>query len=351
MVKKSVDSLNLEEHDMLNPFNPNAWDWGNLDDNFLQFGQPDFQTDHFSQSNPPQYDSNNDSDSFLLDLSNFNADPTTESSPYNSLLPEISTVAEAHSTNSAALIEGADSGCFLNDQLCLPAPGESHESFFDHVLGSIWTPATTSTSEVNPVTLDTTNLGPIQNQEDEQEEDYQTCDDWKPGALNCKSLVSERNRRKRLNQQLLALRALVPNTTKMDRRSVLGDALAYLKSIHEATAQTQAELKWRSSSSSSSSFRYNHSSLQPPPVHKNSEALVSTQMLAPLPPRSSFKQKAHILERRSRIGGPSNISSPCIYVLTTVFIKVRKQRRMTEERLKSSITSTALRSGLKLQNP
>ncbi|KAJ8638138.1 hypothetical protein MRB53_012405 [Persea americana] len=35
--------------------------------------------------------------------------------------------------------------------------------------------------------------------------------------------------------------------------------------------------------------------------------------------------------------GPSNISSPCIYVLTTVFIKVRKQRRMTEERLKSSI--------------
>ncbi|KAJ8638139.1 hypothetical protein MRB53_012406 [Persea americana] len=174
--------------------------------------EPDFQTDRFSQSNPPQYDSNNDSDSFLLDLSNFNADPTTESSPYNSLLPEISTVAEAHSTNSAALIEGADSGCFLNDQLCLPAPGESHESFFDHVLGSIWTPATTSTSE-------------------------------KPGALNCKSLVSERNRRKRLNQQLLALRALVPNITKMDRRWVLGDALAYLKSIHEATAQTQAELK------------------------------------------------------------------------------------------------------------
>ncbi|OVA08590.1 Myc-type [Macleaya cordata] len=58
----------------------------------------------------------------------------------------------------------------------------------------------------------------------------------------CKNLVSERNRRTRLSQQLLALRALVPNITKMDKRSVLVDALAYLRSIHEETTRLQKEL-------------------------------------------------------------------------------------------------------------
>ncbi|KAI3964268.1 hypothetical protein MKW92_043762 [Papaver armeniacum] len=47
--------------------------------------------------------------------------------------------------------------------------------------------------------------------------------------------MSERIRRKRLNKQLLTLRGMVPNITKMDKRSVLVDALAYLQDILHRT--------------------------------------------------------------------------------------------------------------------
>ncbi|KAI3951951.1 hypothetical protein MKW92_043392 [Papaver armeniacum] len=50
-----------------------------------------------------------------------------------------------------------------------------------------------------------------------------------------KNLKSERNRRKRLNQQYLTLRSIVPNITKMDKRTVLVDALAYLQDILHRT--------------------------------------------------------------------------------------------------------------------
>ncbi|OVA20288.1 Myc-type [Macleaya cordata] len=81
------------------------------------------------------------------------------------------------------------------------------------------------------------------NVDDDDDEDQEIEDEPKRGTLNCKNLVSERNRRKRLSQQLLALRALVPNITKMDKRSVLVDALSYLKNMQEETARIQKELK------------------------------------------------------------------------------------------------------------
>ncbi|CAN1788336.1 Transcription factor bHLH35 [Linum perenne] len=43
--------------------------------------------------------------------------------------------------------------------------------------------------------------------------------DGAASSAACKNIVSERNRRKKLNQRLFALRAVAPNISKMDKET------------------------------------------------------------------------------------------------------------------------------------
>ncbi|KAG6741077.1 hypothetical protein D5086_032495 [Populus alba] len=57
-----------------------------------------------------------------------------------------------------------------------------------------------------------------------------------------KNIVSERNRRKKLNERLFALRAVVPNISKMDKASIIKDAIGYIQELHDQEKKIQAEL-------------------------------------------------------------------------------------------------------------
>ncbi|KAJ0454525.1 putative transcription factor bHLH family [Helianthus annuus] len=56
-----------------------------------------------------------------------------------------------------------------------------------------------------------------------------------------KNLMAERRRRKRLNDRLSMLRSIVPRISKMDRTSILGDTIEYMKELMEKVSTLQGQ--------------------------------------------------------------------------------------------------------------
>ncbi|KAK6945896.1 Myc-type, basic helix-loop-helix (bHLH) domain [Dillenia turbinata] len=58
-------------------------------------------------------------------------------------------------------------------------------------------------------------------------------------------IIAERKRREKLSQRFIALSAIVPGLKKMDKASVLGDAIKYLKQLQEHVKTLEEQTKMR----------------------------------------------------------------------------------------------------------
>ncbi|CAJ2635216.1 unnamed protein product [Trifolium pratense] len=59
-------------------------------------------------------------------------------------------------------------------------------------------------------------------------------------------IIAERLRREKISQQFIALSALIPNLKKMDKASVLGDAIKYVKELKEQVKVLEEQTKKKS---------------------------------------------------------------------------------------------------------
>ncbi|KAM3291326.1 transcription factor bHLH18 [Capsicum chacoense] len=59
-------------------------------------------------------------------------------------------------------------------------------------------------------------------------------------------IIAERKRREKLSQRFIALSALIPGLKKMDKASVLGDAIKYLKQLQERVKTLEEQTKKKS---------------------------------------------------------------------------------------------------------
>ncbi|KAI4322328.1 hypothetical protein L6164_022033 [Bauhinia variegata] len=141
-------------------------------------------------------------------------------------------------------------GCFLDNQL-FSYPGNPLDYNAVNLNGNVYDPGSTLSSfscfegEVKG------GEGGEEEEENDGEEDSSATTNTASTSANTtprrkadrsKTLISERRRRGQMKEKLYALRSLVPNISKMDKASIVGDAVSYVQKLQAQAKKLKAEV-------------------------------------------------------------------------------------------------------------
>ncbi|XP_058074280.1 uncharacterized protein LOC131223019 [Magnolia sinica] len=158
------------------------------------------------------------------------------------------------------------------------------------------------------------------------------------------SVGGDGNAGRRVAEQLQILKSLIPNITQTDERTILEGTRDYLQRIHQDTDQIERELLQQSQGSSSLGSQRDHI------LGVETEKLMEGRFVIKVRWRKGPGMAGHV----QRVIDLLDVKMTSIVVndqnaeemLTTAFVKVKKEMQMTEEGLQDLIIKEAQRSGL-----
>ncbi|KAI3942286.1 hypothetical protein MKW92_047878 [Papaver armeniacum] len=150
-----------------------------------------------------------------------------------------------------------DDGARYNNNQLLSTPGDLFELINNYSAAGSTTTTTSDPISLNPSVVPS--FGSIDIDAVLEEDEENEGDDYSSGTTstrpsssssskrtssvdNSRILGTERKRRVQMKHNLYTLRALVPNITKMDKASIIGDAVSYVQDLQKNAKRLKTEI-------------------------------------------------------------------------------------------------------------